>query len=520
MTGKLTKGRALALALVVSILFLTFLGTLAVGSAAAQESTATTTPTSTPTTSGTPASTGSDAASDERGNKTGESATETLYQLEDVDIRDVQFINGTAVVTVYYHNFATVSITDSGAVKGIGSNEGRGVPFNRYTHREGEHTLKLQLRADDELVTIQQGDRMYAASGDRAVLDILSTAPTVDVVRWSALSGGIGTLVSLALVVGYLRRRHENTYKELLSEERVRVEEDAVEGVLGTVTRFISRHRYALLLAAAVVAYLTAVAAGALPSPSEIWSGLTDSQRVLVTGSSIMTVIMFIPVYVLASRLWEPAKEFVFDLDARDVLDSAIGSKGGLASLEDIESPEDAKDAADALEDEDITVVAVYSGSPDRVAQMRVDGAPAEIQTAGGPGHLVQDFDPRRNTADGTWPGLANDFELAKERSKIDANKEILEDWATVGRRIISAIPAIRAGSDTAAVASVDRKFGSNATVNPEPVDDIMDSAVSGTRFERFYRQDDEDDEDDEEEYDDEDEETVNDDEDGDEDNE
>jgi hypothetical protein len=498
----LTKRDAAVLALIVSVLFLTVLGTLAAGTAAAQEtttSTATTTPASTPATTETPASTttatqtttpaktpastGSDTAGDDRVNKT--TATETLYQLEDVDIRDVRFVNGTAVATVYYHNFATVSITDSGAVKGLGSNSGTGVQFNRYTHREGEHTLKLQLRSDDELVTIQQGDRMYAASGDRAVLDILSTAPTVDVVRWSALSGGIGTLVSLALVVGYLRRRHENTYKELLSEERVRVEEDTVDGVIGTVTRFISRHRYVLLLAAAVVAYLTAVAAGVLPSPGEIWSGLTDSQRVLVTGSSIMTVIMFIPVYVLASRLWEPAKEFVIDIDARDVLEPSLGSNSGLALNADSDDIEDVADELDKLDD--LNVVAVYSGSPDRVSKMRADGKPAEIRTPGGKAYLVEEFDPRKNVGIGTWPGTANDVELISERSKIDGNREILRDESRMLRTLIGAMPAIATASDTDAMRSVDKEIRELSSVNSDPIDSLLNRAASGTRFEGMY---------------------------------
>ncbi|MFC4448440.1 hypothetical protein [Halorussus aquaticus] len=418
--------------------------------------------------------------------------SQIVQELGTVTVHQVEFEDSGLVkitVTATEHS-APIAVTDSGAVD-IGSNERASVPFEVYRPGDGTHVLRFHLASDDALITIQEGGEMMAASGDRGTVDVMAAQPTADVVRWGTAGGAIGVLIATGLAVGFIKRKHENTYKELLSEERVRVEENPVEGLLGKVKRFVSHHRYALLAAASIVAYLVAVRLGVLPSLGDVWADMNDAQRVLSAAAGVWVILGFLPAYGLVTRVWEPAKEFVFDLDARDVLDDAIGSKGGLASLEDIESEEDAAEAKEDLEDQDITVAAVYSGSPDRVAQMRVDGAPAEIQTAGGPGHLVQDFDPKRNTADGTWPGLADDFELAKERSKIDANKEILEDWATVGRRVISAIPAIRAGSDTAAVASVDRKFGQNATVNPEPVDDIMDSAVSGTRFERFYKPDD-----------------------------
>lgn len=442
-------------------------------------------------------------------NGTSETVKNVEYQLEDVDIRSVEFRDGTVIVDAYYHEAATVAITDSGAIKGLGSNDGTGVSFATYSHGPGEHRLTMNLGSDDELVTVQQGEKMYAASGDRTVVNILAHSPGVNVVRWSAIGGGLGVLIAAGLVVGILKRKHHNSYKELLSEERVRVQEDTVDGALGTVQRFARRHTFALLAAATIVAYLVAVRLGVVPSIPDLWSRATDAQRVLVVSALSLLVLGFAPVYVVITRLWEPAKEFVFDVDARDVLDAAIGAKGGLAALEDIESADDVEDAVEVLEEEDITIAAVYSGSPERVAKMRVDGEPAEIQTAGGRGHLVQDFDPAKNRADGTWPGLADDFELARERSKIDGNREILEDYATVGRRIVGALPAIRAGADTSAVAAVDRKFGQAVAIDSDPVDDIMDSAVSGTRFERYYSKGQS--EEKEDEYD-EDEETVNDD--------
>lgn len=492
--------RAALLAVVVVLLSVTAVAPAAAQTQAQPANETTTTPTTTDTS--------------EPVNASGIDTSQVVQELGTVTVHKVEFAdNGLVKITVTAtEHSAPIAVTDSGAVD-IGSNERASVPFEVYRVDDGTHVLRFHLSSDDALITIQEGGEMMAASGDRGTADVIAATPTVDVVRWGTAGGALGVLIATALAVGYIKRRHENTYKELLSEERVRVEENPVEGVVGKAKRFVSHHRYALLTAASIVAYLVAVRLGMLPSLGDVWASMTDAQRVLSAAAGVWVILGFLPAYVLVTRVWDPAKEFVFDIDARDVLDSAIGAKGGLAALEDIEDAEDAEEAVEDLEKDDITVAAVYSGSPERVAKMRVDGEPAEVQTAGGPGHLVQDFDPARNRANGTWPGLANDFELARERSKIDANREILEDWATVGRRVISAIPAIRAGSDTAAVASVDKKFGENATVNSDPVDDIMDSAVSGTRFERFYKQDGENDEDD---YEDDDAgDTVNDDGDG-----
>lgn len=451
------------------------------------------------------------------GNETAGNATDTnsiAGELGTVTVHSVTFHDDglvKIVVSAEDHS-GPIAVTDSGAVD-IGSNERASVPFDVYRPSKGTHTLRFHLSSDDQLITIQEGEEMMVASGDRAVVDII-TDPTPSTVRWGAVGGGLGVLLAAGLSAGIIKRRHHNTYKELLAEERIRVEEDTVDGVLGTVQSFIRNNKYALLTAATIVAYLVSVRLGLIPSVGAMWSDATDSQRVLAASTAALLVLGFIPAFWVVTRVWDPAKEFVFDVDARDILDAAVGSKGGLQALEEIESAEDAEDAVEDLEKQDITVAAVYSGSPERVRDMQVSGEPAEIATQGGPGHLVQDFDPAKNTAEGTWPGLADDFELARERSKIDSNREILEDYATVGRRIIGALPAIRAGADTSAVQAVDRKFAAATSIDSDPVDDIMDSAVSGTRFERYYSQDTGDSE---EEYEDSDEndETVNDNSDG-----
>jgi hypothetical protein len=418
--------------------------------------------------------------------------------LGNVDVLKVEFTDGNLVkiyVNVPDSGSDPIAVTDSGATK-IGSNQRVSVPFEVYRPPPGEHELRFYLASGDELITIQEGEEMMAASGDRATLDILSTAPTVTIVRWAAISGAIGTVLSLAGTVGFLRRRHQNTYKELLSEERVKVEEDPVEGVLGRVTRFASNNRYVLLLASVIVAYTTAAAVGYAPGPFQLWGDASDSQRVVLTGSAVMTVGSFPLVYVLAVKLWDPAKEFVVDVDARDVLDPSLGSNGGLAL--DAETPEEVADEID--ERDDMDAVAVYSGAPERVSKMRVDGAPAEARTPGGTGHVVQDFEPKRNAAVGCWPGTASDVELLSERSKIDGNREILRDESRMLRTLIGAMPAIATASDTDSMRAVDREIRQLVNVDSDPIDNLLNRAASGTRFEGIYSNDEDGDEDDEEE--------------------
>lgn len=436
-------------------------------------------------------------------------------QLANVDVLRVDFTDGSNLVQIYVDvepGADPIAVTDSGAVD-IGSDERANVPFEVYRGLEpGTHELRFYLSSDDQLITIQEGEEMMAASGDRGVIDVMTSAPRSQQLIWMLLSGVGGTVIAAAFSVGTLKRRHENTYKELLSEERVRVEEDPVDGVLGKLKRWVIHNRRALALIAVVLLYIILSRLGVIPTIGDLWATASDTQRIVSLGIVAAVIIGIIPVHLVIKRVWEPAKEFVIDTDARDVIDGALGAKGGLAALEDVEEADDIDDAVEALDEQDITVTAVYSGSPDRIAQLRCEGEPAELQTPGGRGYLVQSFDPKRNRAEGVWPGLADDFELARERSKIDSNREILEDYATVGRRIIGALPAIRAGADTAAVTAVDRKFAQAASIDSDPVDDIIDSAVNGTRFERYYSKGRETESNDGEEYSDEDEddETVN----------
>ncbi|ELZ47886.1 hypothetical protein C464_08190 [Halorubrum coriense DSM 10284] len=427
----------------------------------------------------------------------GEDIESIEYQLDSVDIASVEYRNSTAIVTARYNEPSTVTLTDSGAVKGLGSDDGARVSFQSYSKGEGVYELRLPLRGDDELITIQQGGVMFADSGDRALIDIITNPADTQTVQSGALGGGFGVLLASAFGAGMKKRKHENTYKELTSEERISVESNPVAGFWGSVKRWFSNHRIALVAIAGILAYLLAVRVGVVPSPASFWDTLNDVQRVFAASTLALIVFGFIPAYVVLDRLWDPATEFVLELDDRDVLDAGIGADGGLAR---IEAADDIDDVADKLEGiEDATITAIYSGSPDRVSQMNVDGEPAEIRVPGGRAVIVNEFDPQRNVARGCWVGTANDAEIIAERSKIDANKEILRDESRMFRTLVGALPAIATSSDTQAMAAVDKELRQMATVDSGAIDGLLDRASQGTRFEGQYTDTDEDDESDDE---------------------
>lgn len=455
MTRKLTTGRAAVLTLTTLLLFVTAL-TAGTTLAAAQEGVST------------------------QGN-----STTVEHQLGGVDIVNVTWTDNAVEITVHADSKAAITVTDSSAIESAGSHTIKDVPYETYYVDEGETIIRFNTGG--ELVTAASGGEMVVITGDvESTLDILQSAPTVTLIQWTLITGGIGVILSLAFVVGHLKRKEQNTYREVFADERVKIDQNPVEGVRGKIGKYARENRYALLTAAAIVAYLTLVAAGAAPSPGDIWGGMSDVQRILVIGSIVMMLLSFPFVYILALRIWDPAREFVIDIDARDVLDPSLGSNGGLALNADT-----VEEVAEELQDrDDIETVAVYAGSPERVSQMRLDGKAAEGRTAGGKCHIVQEFDPKRNTGVGVWPGTANDVELISERSKIDGNREILRDESRMLRTLIGALPAIATASDTDAMRSVDREIRELASVNSDPMDSLLNRAASGTRFEGMYTDD------------------------------
>ncbi|ARS91405.1 hypothetical protein [Natrarchaeobaculum aegyptiacum] len=415
-----------------------------------------------------------------------ENQSAVIHEFAESDVRltNVEFDDGNAYVTVENTGLGSESVAVSD-----GGFSGQGQFAMTTTRVADEETVEIPLRGD-EAVTITTPQDGFRYEGRVGLLTILSGQPTVQIVQWAVVAGTIGPILALTLVVTSLRRKHENSYKELTSEERVRVEKDPVDGFVDKIRRFVAENKTLVVGFALLAAYGLAWWFGRAPGPLEFWLSLSDAMRVIVAGSIAALLLSLVPVYVLADRLWSPDTEFVLSADSRDVIEEALGADGGLADM--VDAIQDGKGGLenDDRDDEIDTGnygVAIYSGSPDRINDMEIDGAATDSRAPGGNLHVVQAFDPAKNKARGTWPGVADDLELIAERSKIDGNREILRDESKMLRSMLSAMPAISIASDTGSARAVDKELREMMTIDENPVDGILSRAASGTRFEGFY---------------------------------
>jgi hypothetical protein len=401
------------------------------------------------------------------------SANETVqtveHQLGNSQILDIEWEGRTVHITIEAKTNAQVAVTDSGSIENLGSDASESIRFETYRIPAGQ-TREIEFTvASDPLVTIQEGGEMVAASGDRKVLDIITGAPTVQLIQWSAISGVSGTLLATGFSVGLLKRRHQNSYRELTSDERHRIERDPVEGVIGQLKRFVSDHYVALALAGLTAVYAGLAVFGVVRGPIELWGALTDAQRVVTTGTIATTAVAFAPAFALVSRIWNPDLEFVLDVDVDDIIQSARGVE-----------PEDGG-------------FAIYSGPPERVREMDLrnadkDAGKSKSETPGGSAVVIRDMDPAENVADGTWPGLADDRELVAEQAKLRDNRNRLLDSAELGKNLLREISGISIASKISSTRAIDKALRNALQVDSGAVDDILDEAAAGTRWEDYYQ--------------------------------
>ena len=392
---------------------------------------------------------------------TGNETDSIIYQFADgEELVDVVYEGDRALVTLRSPERATTFSIAEGAVGEEGS-----FSFKTVRLRPGqERTVELPVR--DEAVSVTTRNDGYYHEGDLG-LTVVTSTPTAELLQLSAISGVIGTLVALGIVIGQLKRKHENTYKELFSEERHEIESDPIEGYYEKAVaaiRSTSDSWYRLGAIAAIAAYFVGVVVGSIPSPGQLWLGLGDEQRLLVVGSIGATILALVPVYWLVKKIWDPNREFVFDLDSRDVYKAANGDKSG--------------------------TIGVYSAPPSRISDLEVDGSVTTVSTPGGRCHLVRGFDPEANTAEANPPEIADDREVSIEVQKIDHNREILTDLATIGRDLIGAMTAFRVTADATAMRDIDAGLRDTVSAGQDSLEDVLSDAVAGTRYEGTYQPD------------------------------
>lgn len=373
------------------------------------------------------------------------------------ELVDVTFSDGEAAVTLRSPESATTMAVSEGVMDGTGS-----FAYEQVRLMPGEErTIRIPVR--DEAVAVTTASEGYYVEGDVGLL-VVSSTPTEELLQLAALSGVSGSVVALGIVIGVLRRKHENSYKELFSDERVRIEEDPIEGIWEWVLSSLkstASSKYQLALAAAAGAYGLAVLTGVVMGPFEGWGALSDSQRLLLVGTIAATIVALIPVYLLVARIWDPNREFVLDLDSADVYAAAGGDKSG--------------------------GIAAYSAPPSRIADLEVDGSMTTISTPGGRCHLVRELEPTANTAAANPPYLEDDREVSLEASKIEQNRQSLTDLATIGRDLLASMTTFRVTADTAAMKDIDAGLRQTVSAGTDSLEDVLRDAVAGTRYEGTY---------------------------------
>ena len=398
---------------------------------------------------------------EDEANETADQENELVYQFDNGgELVNVRFEQNIAYVTLRATNTPRRFWVSEAAMEGSGS-----FSFQNVRVLPGE-PVTVKMPVDTNAITVTSGNDGYYYEGDIG-LTVITSTPTTELVQISAISGIIGSLLALGIVIGQLRRKHENSYKELFSEERHEIETEPIEGYYEQAVHIIKstgNSKYRLAGIALGGFYTVGVLSGRVLGPAEAWLALGDSQRLIVVGSIATTMLALVPVYWLVKKIWNPNREFVLDLDSQDVYRSYNGDQSG--------------------------GVAAYSAPPSRINDLEVDGSVTTMSTPGGHCHLVRAFDPESNEAEANPPELADDREVAIEVAKIDHNRQILTDLATIGRDLIGAMSAFRVTADAAAMRDIDDGIRDTVSAGKDSMEDVLSDAVAGTRYEGTYQPD------------------------------
>ena len=396
-------------------------------------------------------------------NETEDQENELVYQFDNGgELVNVRFEENIAYVTLRATNTPRRFWLSEAAMEGSGS-----FSFKNVRVLPGA-PVTVKMPVETNAITVTSGNDGYYYEGDIG-LTVITSTPTTELVQISAISGIIGSVIALAIVIGQLRRKHENSYKELFSDERHEIQSEPIEGYYEKAVDAVKRakgNRFTGTTVALLGFYSVGVLTGRVMGPGAAWLAMDDTQRLLVVGSAAATLVALLPVYWLVKKIWNPNREFVLDLDSRDVYRSYNDDQSG--------------------------GVAAYSAPPSRINDLEVDGSVTTMSTPGGHCHLVRGFDPEENEAEANPPELADDREVAIEVSKIDHNRQILTDLATIGRDLIGAMSAFRVTADAAAMKDIDDGIRDTVSAGKDSMEDVLTDAVSGTRYEGTYQPDNE----------------------------
>jgi hypothetical protein len=247
----------------------------------------------------------SPVAAQENGTETeiDDTPEDLLYQFENgLEIRDIQYENGSANVELVGPDRPVSVSVGEGALE-----ESGGFNYQSVRLRPGEDRI-VSLPVRDEAVVITSGDDGYYHEGDTGVT-IVTRTPTTEMLQIVGLSGVGGSIVALGIVIGQLKRRHSNSYKEIFSEEWKKIEKDPVEGYYERFLQILkdtAGSRYRLAGLGLIGIYFVLVLLGFIPGPGQMWGDLSDYHRLIVAGIISATIVAITPIYWLVKKIWDP----------------------------------------------------------------------------------------------------------------------------------------------------------------------------------------------------------------------
>ena len=156
-------------------------------------------------------------------NETEDQENELVYQFDNGgELVNVRFEENIAYVTLRATNTPRRFWLSEAAMEGSGS-----FSFKNVRVLPGA-PVTVKMPVETNAITVTSGNDGYYYEGDIG-LTVITSTPTTELVQISAISGIIGSVIALAIVIGQLRRKHENSYKELFSEERHEIQSEPVE---------------------------------------------------------------------------------------------------------------------------------------------------------------------------------------------------------------------------------------------------------------------------------------------------
>lgn len=388
---------------------------------------------------------------DSNGNKTYDTSCTTRFS-PSLCVTNETWQGDTVTLTLKADYPHRITITDSGAIiSATNSNGGTKIPTKTVTVSSGYTRVSMQATDPPNtapVITVSTGSGLWAFDAPRSGLwAFVIGQPTVALLRYAVAAGVVGTLLATLIDILYLRRKQRNKWFDLPAENYVSgsLLPGSPDGFTVGELAAYARDNKVWITGVAVTAgyYLSAYVFNHLPTVHEVWMGLSNPARLIVAGSVIAAVIAVIPAYLILMKFWARNYEYVFDLDAEEVVDTHVGDSEG--------------------------AIGIYRGTPELWSDADISGGGSvTLRCSDGPIHLVRDFDPVTNEAEGVLDELHDDREVILDQSLIKSNHGILKSYQQAFLDLLGLIPNLKDTAEADALQRLQREFSRDHTYDDE----------------------------------------------------